>query len=139
VFIKHNVLRIDISDSIVYISLMNPDRLYPQIGDVIRRRRKRLSMTQQELAAQLGISRAALANIEVGRQRVFVHQLYSLAAALQLRPHELLPFPSDFPLDQEWPQLPLPDGLKPEQRNQLAQLVDGSGIFASSEKRGGNE
>jgi transcriptional regulator with XRE-family HTH domain len=131
--IKHNVLTVDIRDSIVHLLAMTPDRIYLQMGSVIRSRRKRLSLTQLQLAAQLGISRAALANIEVGRQKVFVHHLYSLAAALQLKPHELLPFPSDVPLDREWSELPLPQGLKPEQRNQVAQLVDGAG-YGSGEK-----
>jgi transcriptional regulator with XRE-family HTH domain len=135
VLYAHNVLLVDIEVSIAYFAAMMRDRIYLQMGSIIRSRRKRLSLTQQQLAAQLGISRAALANIEVGRQKVFVHHLYSLAAALRLKPHELLPFPSDVPLDQEWPELPLPQGLKPEQRNQVAQLVDGVG-FDNDEKTG---
>jgi transcriptional regulator with XRE-family HTH domain len=126
----HNVLVVDIRDSIAYSAAMTQDRIYIQMGRVIRTRRKHLSLTQQQLAAQLGISRAALANIEVGRQKVFVHHLYSLAAALRLKPHELLPFPSDVLLDGEWSALPLPQGLKPEQRNQVAQLIDGVGFDA---------
>jgi transcriptional regulator with XRE-family HTH domain len=115
---------------------MNPDRIYQQIGIVIRSRRKQLSMTQQQLAAHLGISRASLANIEVGRQKVFVHHLYALAAALRLKPNELLPLPIAFPLDQDWTGLPLPEGLKPEQRSQVAHLVDGVG-FETDQKKGG--
>jgi transcriptional regulator with XRE-family HTH domain len=114
---------------------MNPDRIYHQIGIVIRSRRKQLSMTQQQLAAHLGISRASLANIEVGRQKVFVHHLYALAGALQLKPYELLPLPTGLGLDEDWTGLPLPEGLKPEQRSQVAHLVDGIG-FEANEKKG---
>jgi transcriptional regulator with XRE-family HTH domain len=93
-------------------------------------------MTQQQLAAHLGISRASLANIEVGRQKVFVHHLYALAAALRLQPYELLPLPTAFALDEDWTGLPLPEGLKPEQRSQVAHLVDAVG-FEAGEKKGG--
>lgn len=51
---------------------------------MVASRRKRLGMTQAETASLAGMSRAALANIEVGRQNLAVHQLYQLAAALQL-------------------------------------------------------
>ena len=121
---------------VLYERSMNPDRIYQQIGIVIRSRRKKLSMTQQQLAAHLGISRASLANIEVGRQKVFVHHLYALAAALRLKPDELLPLPTAFAVDEDWTGLPLPDGLKPEQRSQVAHLVDGIGFEANQRKRG---
>src|SRR6266851_9976979 len=79
---------------------MSPDRIYHQMGVAIRVRRKTLSLTQHTLAARLGISRAALANIETGRQKVFVHHLYALAVALQLKPHELLPLSTELePID----------------------------------------
>src|SRR5271156_215056 len=113
---------------------MNPDRIYQQIGVAIRSRRKQLSMTQQQLAMHLGISRASLANIEVGRQKVFVHHLYALAGALQLKPYELLPLPTAFALDEDWTGLPLPEGLKPEQRSQVAHLVDGVDFEANQKK-----
>ncbi|MBN8648312.1 MAG: helix-turn-helix domain-containing protein [Caulobacterales bacterium] len=49
-------------------------------------------MTQEALAAKIGVSRASIANIESGRQKVLVHTLYELAAALQLHGvHDLLP------------------------------------------------
>jgi transcriptional regulator with XRE-family HTH domain len=114
---------------------MSPDRIYHQMGVAIRVRRKALSLTQHTLAARLGISRAALANIETGRQKVFVHHLYALAAALDLKPHELLPLSTELePADSA--QLPLPEGLKPEQRRQIAQLVDGV-EFDAAQKKGG--
>ena len=70
---------------------MSPEEIYKFIGGFIRRRRKRLQLTQGQLAAQVGISRASLANIETGRQSVVVHQVYSIAAALKLDPNDLLP------------------------------------------------
>ena len=71
---------------------MNQRELYVELGGVIATRRKRLGMTQAEAAKQAGMSRAALANIEVGRQNLLVHQLYSLSSALKLdSPAKLLP------------------------------------------------
>lgn len=57
----------------------------------IRDLRKGLGQTQERLAAQIGMSRASLANIEAGRQQVLVHHLFAVAEALQLdSPAQLL-------------------------------------------------
>ena len=73
-----------------------PQRLYRSIGEAVRTRRRALDLTQQKLADRLGISRASLANIEVGRQRILVHHLYSLARELGVEVPTLLP---------TWPEL----------------------------------
>ena len=70
---------------------MTTDFPYPQIGALVRNRRKSLRLTQDELANEVGISRASMANIEAGRQRILVGQIYSLANALKLAVPELLP------------------------------------------------
>lgn len=71
---------------------MNQQELYAELGRVVAARRKRLELTQTEVAAAAGMSRASLANIEVGRQNILVHQLYALATALKLdSPAKLLP------------------------------------------------
>lgn len=104
--------------------LMNPDPIYRHIGTIVRDRRKLLRITQDKLARRLTISRASLANIETGRQRLLVHQLYRLAAELGLRPSDLLP-PAEGPASKpEAETLPLPKGLKPEQREQIARLFE---------------
>lgn len=69
---------------------MNRDELYAELGGMIASRRKRVGFTQAEAAKLAGMSRAALANIEVGRQNLSVHQLYALAAALKLESPSLL-------------------------------------------------
>jgi transcriptional regulator with XRE-family HTH domain len=99
---------------------MTPAQVYPQLGSIVRSRRRELGLTQHALAAQLGMSRAALANIETGRQKVFAHQLYAFAAALNLSPSELLPpVPNSA---ESWVDL-MPADLKPEQKKQIAQLL----------------
>jgi len=103
---------------------MNHDAIYRHIGQIIRRKRKQLDQKQKDLAPKLGISRASLANIETGRQKVLVHQLYLIAAALGMSPNELLPPPQQAAsLDAD---LPLPSGLKPQQKEQIARLLAGT-------------
>jgi transcriptional regulator with XRE-family HTH domain len=104
------------------------DELYDQLGTLIRDRRKKLLLTQRDLAARIGISRASLANIETGRQKVLVHQLYALAAALNLKPSDLLPPPAADESSRDWFTLPLPDDLKVEQKKQIARLLDAAQV-----------
>lgn len=64
---------------------------YKEIGKIVRRRRKQLGLTQEVLAPRLNMSRASLANIEAGRQRLLVHQIYVIAQALDMDTKDLLP------------------------------------------------
>lgn len=103
---------------------MNPESIYRHIGAVIRRGRKRFKprLTQELLAQRVGISRASLANIETGRQSVLVHQLYALAAALDLAPTDFLLPVGESGARGAWDPV-LPDDLKPLQKNQIARLL----------------
>ena len=105
---------------------MTPEEIYKSIGGMIRRRRKKLHLTQGQLAAQVGISRASLANIETGRQSVVVHQVYSIAAALELDPSDLLPrsCTSSFEPEGRDENIVLPaSGLSNSQRDQILNLI----------------
>ena len=96
--------------------------IYQALGERIRARRRQLRMTQEVLAAQLGVSRASVASIETGRQNVLVHHLCSIAAALGVAPAELL----DQASEARGLQLPLPDDLKGAQREQITRLIEGA-------------
>lgn len=88
--------------------------------------RKGLRQTQDQLAKQVGISRASLANIEAGRQQVLVHHLFALAAALQLdSPAQLLLAPrARAPKSVASSPLPLAeDGLTEKQRREVLSLM----------------
>lgn len=65
--------------------------IYQEFGKIIRLKRKKLRLTQEALASRLEISRASLANIESGNQRVLLHQFLSIAEGLGLDPKDILP------------------------------------------------
>ncbi len=67
-----------------------PDPVYVEIGQRIREiRQGRLS--QDDLAKAISMTRASIANIEHGRQKVFAHTLVLIASALEVSASELLP------------------------------------------------
>lgn len=70
---------------------MNPDELYKALGQLISEHRRRAKMTQQALAAALGLSRASVANIERGKQAVLLHLLFKIASILNLSVLDLIP------------------------------------------------
>jgi len=57
--------------------------IYRLIGSRIAARRKDLRLKQVEVAEQIGLTRASLANIEKGRQKIMLHQIYKLVEALK--------------------------------------------------------
>lgn len=58
------------------------EAIYTQIGARIRMSRDFAPLTQAELADLVGLSRASIANIETGRQRIMIHQLGVFALVL---------------------------------------------------------
>lgn len=66
---------------------------YAEFGRRVRRARQRQRLTQAEVARSLGLTRASIANVESGRQRLLVHQVAQLAALLDTRVSQLIPGP----------------------------------------------
>lgn len=66
------------------------ESLYGAVGKRIRTARKAIGMSQELLALSIGVSRASVVNIEAGRQRLLLHVLVSIAAALGIEPCALL-------------------------------------------------
>jgi transcriptional regulator with XRE-family HTH domain len=56
--------------------------LYRVLGQNVARLRKAKELTQAKVAAEIGLTRASLANIETGRQKVLMHHVFMLANAL---------------------------------------------------------
>lgn len=63
----------------------------PGLGELILARRKKLHMTQAEVADKAALGRAQIANIETGRTDVPTKTLIRIAEALSCRPGDLLP------------------------------------------------
>ena len=119
---------VDIAPVIVYKKAVIPDPIYARIGLLIKAKRKQLDYKQESMAKELGISRGALANIETGRQRILVHQLYQLASVLKLQPSDLLPINANNVPKVDSAALPLPPGLKAKQKEQVARFFSAESI-----------
>ena len=71
---------------------MRQKDIYERVGKNLAARRNELKRTQSYVASKSGISTPSLANIETGNQTITLHQLYKLAAALELNDaRQLLP------------------------------------------------
>ena len=62
------------------------ERPYVLFGEAVREARLALEMTQQQLADKIGHGRPSIANIETGRQRVFLDDVAKFARMLKLDP-----------------------------------------------------
>lgn len=60
-----------------------PERIYAQVGSVIQHYRVKKSMTQQEfvdfLLPEVKLVRASLSKLELGKQRIMLHDLVAIA------------------------------------------------------------
>ncbi len=65
--------------------------LYQLFGNRVRELREEKNVTQEELARRVDLSRTSITNIEKGRQRILLHQLVDIAAALDAKPQDLMP------------------------------------------------
>ena len=70
---------------------MKSASLYMEFGNIVRKNRYRLKLTQDALAERVGLSRTSITNIESGRQKILLHQFFELAGALSISPQALLP------------------------------------------------
>lgn len=61
-----------------------PEAIYRVFGRRLRELREIRKLPQEELATLSGLTRASVANIESGRQRVLLHQVLKFAQALRV-------------------------------------------------------
>lgn len=64
--------------------------VYQAIGARIQMIRDVLGVDQATIAQRAGISRPSLANIEAGRQRIYLHHIDKIAEALGTTPKGLM-------------------------------------------------
>lgn len=109
---------------------MDENELYRALGSNISTRRRALGLTQATLADDVGMSRASLANIERGNQKVLLHHVYRIADALALPDlRQLLPAGRlDVPVttDSAPSAITGVSALTEAQRRQIESLVRGS-------------
>ena len=67
------------------------ERFYRTLATTVRRRREALGLTQEAVGARLNppMTRASIANIEAGKQRVLAHTFVDIASALSMKLDEL--------------------------------------------------
>lgn len=70
-------------------TIIQCERPYVLFGEAVATIRCDTGLTQQELANKLGYSRASIANIETGRQRVLLSDVFDFAKALKIKPRQL--------------------------------------------------
>lgn len=97
--------------------------LYIALGGLVRSRRTRARMTQDELARRVGMTRTSITNIESGRQKVQLDTLYDIADALDVSPESLLPRREAVPTGTV--EGSLPEDLTPEEREWAMRLLSG--------------
>jgi transcriptional regulator with XRE-family HTH domain len=68
------------------VAMGTPEDFYVRLGKRIHQRRVHLGITQEQLGRRLmpQVTRASIANLEAGKQRVLAHTLVQLAKALDL-------------------------------------------------------
>jgi len=84
---------------------MQFDDIYQRFGGLIKKHRRGMCMTQDELATKVNLSRASIANIESGRQKILLHQVYVFAKFLNMKPTDLLPKTDIFEQSHHSPKL----------------------------------
>lgn len=65
--------------------------LYGLIGAQVRAAREAAGLSQEQLAANVGLSRTSITNLEMGRQQTPLHVLYAIADAVGTPLKSLLP------------------------------------------------
>jgi transcriptional regulator with XRE-family HTH domain len=66
-----------------------PNNFYKQVGARVRELRG-AKLTQEELARASALSRASIVNIEAGRQKLLLHNLFGISKALGVSPTEFI-------------------------------------------------
>ncbi len=107
--------------------------VYREFGRKVAESRHAAGLTQADLARKVGLSRASLANIERGEQRVFLHQLLAIAATLELQKvEELLPSLASLRSQERADVTVSGDRLSKAQERAIKELV--SSITATSRR-----
>lgn len=89
----YQVIPIDIDTRYAHTAYMNleENRIYALVGKRIKAYRVAAGITQADLAHSLTLQRTSITNIEAGKQKLLLHQLYKICSALNIEVDVLLP------------------------------------------------
>ncbi len=94
-----------------------------EIGKVIARRRQAAKLTQEEVAEKLGVGNEAVSRLERGVVVPTIIRLVELASIFNCAASDFLSEASSLPADQSRELLRMLEGLKPQDRMMLVELV----------------
>lgn len=66
-----------------------PKRFYKELGVLLKEERIRHSMSQQDVADRIKVSRGTVANWETGRRVIYIDDLFRLCDMFGIDPNEL--------------------------------------------------
>lgn len=69
--------------------LVQCEPVYVAFGELVKTKRLERGWTQTDLAEKVGLSRTSVTNIEIGRQRVLLSDLFEFARAFGVSPRSL--------------------------------------------------
>lgn len=72
---------------------------FKEMGRKIQRAREEMGMTQMDLARAMGITQAALSNYELGKRRLYLHQIEGIARLLNKNLDYFIPSPEEASAD----------------------------------------
>ena len=76
-------------------SISTVEQLYAELGVRVRAEREARQWTQETLAAQVGVSRSSIANVERGQQYAPLHVVLELAKVFRVPLETLVPTPAE--------------------------------------------
>lgn len=103
---------------------INEDTLYKHIGRLVKFYRQASKVTQDELAERVGVTRTSITNIESGSQKLPLHLLFRICAALNLEAADILPRLSDVVTHEEQETIKI-DGQTKQMSPRTATFVRG--------------
>ncbi len=68
---------------------------FKEMGKKIQKAREETGMTQMDLARAMGITQAALSNYELGKRRLYLHQIEDIARLLNKDLDYFIPSPGE--------------------------------------------
>ena len=72
--------------------MISEQALYKEVGKRLKDfRENRSNLTQDRLAAEIGLKRTSITNIESGQQRLPLHTLFRICEVLRIEVKDLLP------------------------------------------------